>query len=137
MRVVEEIWIVNRSGITMFNLSEGDKIDPQLIGGFFTAIQQFVESLGEKNLKTIILGDSKITVYQGFNELLFITRSKKDAKDKKLISYIEFVEEQFKSEFANIIDTWDGEMEIFDSFGNKIKEIFEDTPEKRTKEALW
>ncbi|TFF96188.1 MAG: hypothetical protein EU547_06720 [Promethearchaeota archaeon] len=137
MRVVEEVWIVNPSGVTMFNLSEGEKIDPQLIGGFFTAIQQFVESLGEKNLKTIILGDSKITVYQGFKNLLFIARSKKNVKDKKLISYIEFVEEQFKLEFGDIIDTWNGATEIFDPFGVRIKEIFEDTPEKRTKEALW
>ncbi|MBD3230202.1 MAG: hypothetical protein GF329_18635 [Candidatus Lokiarchaeota archaeon] len=137
MRIIEEIWIINPSGVTIFNLSEGEKVDPQLIGGFFSAINSFIQQLGEKNLKTLILGRSKMTILQGFKKLLFIARSKKDAKNKKILKMLNFVEEEFKKKYNDILDDWDGDTEIFLDFGKNIEEIFNDTPEKRTKEALW
>ena len=35
MRDIDEIWIVEPRGITIFNISKEDNIDPVLIGGFF------------------------------------------------------------------------------------------------------
>ena len=137
MRMIEEIWIVHPSGITLFNLTKGDKIDPVLFGGFFSALNSFIQQLGEKKLKTIIMGDSKLTIFQGYKGILFISRSKKGIKNKLIISNLKFVEDMFKKEFQDIIDTWNGDTNIFSNFGDMIKEIFEDTPEQRTKDALW
>jgi len=137
MRTIEELWIVNPTGITLFNLSMEDIVDPTLVGGYFAAIQLFLQHLGNKKLKTIILKDFKIVILQGFKKILFISRSKKGVKDEHIIKNLKFVEKSFKKEYYNYIDNWDGNIEIFSNFGDKIMEIFDDTPEKRTKDALW
>ncbi len=136
MRDIDEIWIVKPGGITVFNQSK-DEVDPILIGGFFSAIQTFVEQLGEKELKTMQLGDSKITIYNAKQGYLFISRSQKKIKDKKIITHLKLVETKFFEEYGDILESWTSDVNAFQNFGEIIEEIFKDTPEKRAEKALW
>jgi hypothetical protein len=137
MRIINEVWIINPSGITLFNLSKDEKVDPLLIGGFFSAIQSFIKELGEKELKTLILGDSKIVLFQGTDGYLFISRSNKKVKDETIIDYLQLVESKFYEQYSKTLKNPIADPSLYSDFGNVIIEIFEDTPEKRTKEALW
>ncbi len=137
MRVINEIWIITSSGITLFNISKDEKIDPILFGGFFSAIQTFIKELGEKELKTLVLGDSKITIYQGKGGYLYLSRSTKKIKDETIINYLKLVEMKFFEQYSDILNREIVDLSLFGSFGNVINEIFEDSPEKRTKDALW
>jgi hypothetical protein len=136
MRVISEIWIINPNGITLFNLSKDEKIDPLLFGGFFSAIQAFVKNLGETELKTLVIGTSKMTIYQGKDGFLFVSRSSQKIKDSEIIESLKLVEskffEQYKGKLDKLVDT-----RVFQNFGAVIEEIFGDTPEKRTVKALW
>jgi len=136
MRDIDEIWIVKPGGITVFNQSK-DTIDPLLIGGFFSAIQTFVQQLGEKELKTMQLGDSKITIYIGQQGFLFISRSQKKVKEKKIFGHLKLVEAKFFEEYSDVLSKWTSDIKVFENFGAIIKEIFKDTPEKRAEKALW
>jgi hypothetical protein len=136
MRAIDEIWIIKPGGLTLFNLSK-DQIDPILIGGFFSAIQTFVEQLGEKELRTLQLGDSKITLYLGRDGYLFISRSGKKTKDKKIMDSLRIVETKFFEQYGDALARYSVDVDIFRDFGEVIEEIFKDTPEKRTEEALW
>lgn len=137
MRVVNEIWIINSSGITLFNLSKDENIDPLLFGGFFSAIQAFAKTLGESSLKTIVIGDSKLTVYQGKEGYLFVSRSSQKIKDDQIISKLKLVELNFFDQYKKILENPVVDPSAFQGFGVVIEEIFSDTPEKRTIEALW
>ncbi|MDD1778509.1 MAG: hypothetical protein LUQ65_10110 [Candidatus Helarchaeota archaeon] len=136
MRVINEIWIINSSGITLFNISKDEKIDPLLFGGFFSAIQSFIKNLGETELKTLVIGASKITVYQGRQGVLFVSRSPNKTKDADIIESLKLVESKF---FENYIGELDRIVDTsrFDNFGTVIEQIFGDTPEKRAVKALW
>ncbi|HUX99113.1 MAG TPA: hypothetical protein VMV49_06130 [Candidatus Deferrimicrobium sp.] len=137
MRIINEVWIINPSGITLFNLSKDERVDPLLIGGFFSAIQSFIRELGEKELKTLILGETKIILFQGPEGYLFISRSSKKVKDETIINYLKLVESKFFEQYAETLKKPIPNTSLFSNFGSVIEEIFEDTPEKRTAEALW
>ncbi len=137
MRDIDEIWIINQYGITLFNISKEETIDSLLLGGFFSAIKTMLEEMGEEQLKSIILGSSKMLIYNARNGITFISRSKKSIKDKKIEEHIKSVEKEFFEEYGDILDRWNGDTKIFDRFEVKIEDIFKDTPEKRVEKALW
>jgi len=136
MRVINEIWIIDPSGITLYNLSKEQNIDAGLFGGFFTAIQNFISSLGEKELKSLVLGSSKLMIYHGNQDFLFISRSDMKSKEKKIVQYLKLIEKKFFDLYGQKIKNWDGEVSIFDNFGDIIEEIFEDKPEKDMEAAF-
>ena len=137
MRDIDEIWIINPYGITLFNISKEETVDATLFGGFFTAIQNFISSLGEKELKSLELGGSKLTIYHGNQDFLFVSRSQKSIKNKRIEEHLKLVEKEFFEAFGDILKIWNGNTEIFKDFEIKIEEIFKDTPEKRAEKALW
>jgi hypothetical protein len=137
MRTINEIWIITSSGITLFNISKDDKIDPLLFGGFLSAVQSFIKTLGENTLKTLVIGNSKITVYQGKKGLLFVSRSPQKTKDDSIIEYLKLVETKFREQYDVILDQPIQNPTLFEKFGDIIEEIFKDTPEQRTVKALW
>lgn len=137
VRVIDEIWIINANGITLFNLSKDERIDPQLFGGFISAIESFIISLGYKEINAMSLGESKITFYHGEQNIMFISRSGKKIKDKLIIKGLKLVEQKFIEHYQETLIKWNGDPEIFTKFGEIIKEIFEDNPEKIVEKSLW
>ena len=137
MRNVDEIWIVDPSGVTLFNLSKEDNIDPTLLGGFFSSLNMFIEQLGEKKLNSISLGDSKIMLYQGKFELMYISRSRKGVKEKVIQEHLNTIEKRFLKLHKDRIMSWDGNTTYFSNFGDFIEDIFKDSPERRIQESLW
>ena len=53
MREISEIWIIAPNGITVFNLQKDSNLDAVLMGGFFSAIHNFVSEIGESELKSL------------------------------------------------------------------------------------
>ena len=137
MRDIDEIWIVEPRGITIFNISKEDNIDPVLIGGFFASLQTFIHEIGEKDLNSLALGGSQIILYKGTDEFLFIARSPKKVKQKAILAHLKKVEKRFFKKYKALLKDWDGESSAFDSFEEDIEDIFKDTPERRAAESLW
>ena len=137
MRDIDEIWIVEPRGITIFNISKEDNIDPVLIGGFFASLQTFIHEIGEKELNALALGGSQIVLYKGTNEFLFIARSQKNVKQKTIQNHLKTVEKRFFKRYKKTLEDWDGESGQFRIFESDVEDIFKDTPERRAAESLW
>ena len=137
MREIEEIWIINYNGITLYNECKGDTIDPTLFGGFITAIQSFITTLGYKQIESITLGNSKLMIYQSLEGIFFVTRSKKSIKDKNIINHLKVIEKRFSDKYKDKISTWNGDRQLFDDFSSEIEEIFNENPEKEFERSLW
>ena len=120
MRDISEIWIIASNGITIFNQQKESNVDAVLMGGFFSAIENFISEIGEKELKSLVLGNSKIIIYHGKKDLLFISRSAQKVKEKNVIKHLRLVESKFMEMFGEVIDVWDGNTDIFENFGNAI-----------------
>ncbi|NHI94049.1 MAG: hypothetical protein EAX96_16285 [Candidatus Lokiarchaeota archaeon] len=137
MRDIDEIWIVDGSGVTLFNISKGGTVDPTLLGGFFSSLNLFISQIGEKKLNSLSLGDSKIMLYQGKLDLMFISRSRKDVKEKEITEHLKTIEKRFIKLHEDKIKKWDGNTSYFENFGDFIEDIFKDSPERRIQESLW
>ena len=137
MRVISEIWIINPNGITLFNKSEGGDVDGVLLGGFFSALQSFLIELGEKKLKSIVLGNTKFTIYQTDDGYLFISRSNIKVKEGKIEKKLLTVQTKFFEMYGDILKNWDSNAEIFKDFEKEIQSIFTDTAEQRAIDTIW
>lgn len=137
MRDVNEIWIINPDGITLFNQSKGEEAEANLMGGFFSALQSFTEELGEQQLKSIVLGNSKFTIYQCKGGYLFISRSHNKVSEKVVEKKLKLIESKFFEKYENYLDKWDKNTDCFKDFGKIIENLFDDTVEKRAKQSIW
>ena len=45
---ITEFWVINKGGLPLFCFSPRKDLDPALVGGFFSAIQNFVKELVKK-----------------------------------------------------------------------------------------
>ncbi|MHA1276905.1 MAG: hypothetical protein ACTSQ8_06930 [Candidatus Helarchaeota archaeon] len=87
--------------------------------------------------ETLLFGNSKITIYQGQKGYLFISRSSKKVNDKLIDKSLKLVETSFFEKYGKNLEAFHSNSNLFDDFEAVIEEIFADTPEKRTEEALW
>ncbi|NVM27882.1 MAG: hypothetical protein HWN65_03485 [Candidatus Helarchaeota archaeon] len=123
MRDIEELWIINNSGINLFNFCKKNTKNPLLFSGFISAFQNFMESLGYKKIESIRLGDSKIMIYRGDSDIYYVTRSKKDIKDEDIIKYLKLVEKKFLENYLDELKSFTGDTNIFDDFGEVITDL--------------
>ena len=137
MRDIDEIWITNSAGITLLNISKERNIDPYLFTGFISILNTQFKNMMHDKLTGLFLESTKIIIYHGRKGIKIISRSRLKVNNKSIINKLKMVERKFFEHFEEKLKDWNGNISIFDRFGRIIKEIFEDTPEKRCKNSLW
>ncbi|NVM03058.1 MAG: hypothetical protein HWN67_12020 [Candidatus Helarchaeota archaeon] len=96
MDKITEVWIIENSGLCLFNHAIESKIDEILFSGFLSGIRTFLEEIGEKKLERLELGHSKLIFYNLDEFGLFIVlKSPKKTKDKYLEKKINEVTNKF------------------------------------------
>jgi len=136
MREIDEIWVINGYGITLFNYSK-DKVDPALFGGFITAIQNFITELGDQKIESITMGTSQLTLLKAKFDLAFVARSDKKIKKKNIEKHLKTVMNKFFELHENNVENWDGETDKFLGFKDVIEYIFDDKPETQFEKSFW
>ncbi|MHA1145458.1 MAG: hypothetical protein ACTSRW_12020 [Candidatus Helarchaeota archaeon] len=137
MKDIEEIWIINSSGIPVFNVQTASDLDPILVAGFLSSLETYVKSMGDKKINSISLGESKIILKHGNHGFLFISRSKRNAKEKKIMKSLDLIEKEFFKKYEHILEKWSGDTEVFEDFISDIDRIFKTSAETKAKESLW
>ena len=101
MDKITEVWIIENSGVCLFNHSIESSIDEILFSGFLSGIRTFLEEIGEKKLEKLELGNSKLIFYNLDQFGLFVVlKSPKKTKDKYLEKKIEEVQKRFINLFG-------------------------------------
>lgn len=102
MDKITEVWIIENSGVCLFNHAIESSIDEILFSGFLSGIRTFLEEIGEKKLEKLELGNSKLIFYNLDQFGLFVVlKSPKKTKDKYLEKKIEEVQKRFINLFGN------------------------------------
>lgn len=133
---IEEVWIIEDSGICLFNHSIGS-IDETLFSGFLSSLQTFVGTIskGEK-IKKIELGDSKLTIFNlDEYHLLIVIRTDQKTKDKYLDKKIQEIQKKFILKYGSSlvehqVKNIPYNINDFQGFKEELKEIFEENIEK-------
>ncbi|HUX99316.1 MAG TPA: hypothetical protein VMV49_07145 [Candidatus Deferrimicrobium sp.] len=126
MEKLSEIWVVNESGIPLFNKSRDAKVDATLFGGFLSAIQSFVKDTfyGTK-IEKLILGESKLSVLNVEDYHIYIViRCHKKVKDNEIADHLQKIKELFISNFKTKLNKEVNDISEFLSFDKILEEFF-------------
>ncbi|MHC1591176.1 MAG: hypothetical protein ACXQS8_03755 [Candidatus Helarchaeales archaeon] len=126
MHLINELWIITESGLTIYNQKVDDVVDADLFGGFISALNQFAKQLGEDEFKTIEMGDCRLIVKRCEEcKVLFVTRSDKKVKLKSVEEYLECIKENFYEKFKDKLENWNGDLDEFKDI-SKVLNIKDD-----------
>ena len=131
MKVLQDIWILEKSGIVIFNRVFNEVVSPQLFGAMMSALNMFAESLTEGGLSNFELNNKKFTIIKN-QELLFIANSAKKHKQKKVNKALGKVSTKFLKLYSDKIKDFKGEIGAYAEF----KDVIEDTLEDKT-DQFW
>ncbi|TFF94791.1 MAG: hypothetical protein EU543_00400 [Promethearchaeota archaeon] len=136
VKVLQDIWILDRnSGVVLFNRVYDEELDVQLFGGLMSALNSFAEILSKEGLTSFELSQKRFGILKRKN-FLFIGNCAKKVKEKKIIEELEIISEKFFEIYADILDSWQGDITMFQSFEKEIEDSLEGTIEK-FKKAFW
>ena len=84
MKVLQDIWIVEKSGIVVFHREFDKVVSPQLFGAMMSALNMFAEQLAEAGMSNFELQNSRFTIIKK-SGLIFVANSSKKYNQKKII----------------------------------------------------
>ncbi len=134
-KILQDIWIINNSGIVIYNRVFEEKIDAQLFGALMTALNNFAKELVNEGLSSFNLKKKRYS-FAKRNNLLFIVSSDKKYKEKNVHKELEILIDAFFKNYEEELEDWKGEIDIFSDFEKIFHESLED-PIKKLEQGFW
>ena len=137
MEKFEEFWIIHFSGPPLFFYSVDTKFDPNLVAGFFSAIQMFAKNMSVDNgLNSLTIGQNTFTFLTSEQyKLYFIAKSKKKVKEKRIIKKMEDIRQRFITQYKKPLENLEMNYSGFEDFTETFESVFTDNFEKL--DGLW
>ncbi|MFX0106281.1 MAG: hypothetical protein ACFE75_12445 [Candidatus Hodarchaeota archaeon] len=135
-KLIQDLWILDDSGIVLFHRVFDEKVDVNLFGGLLSAINSFAEELSKGGLSNFELANKKFSLLKQKN-YLFIANASKKHNLKKVNKELQNIMNKFFTLYQeNLLNNWNGDTRIFTSFEKEIEESLESILEKLEK-AFW
>ncbi len=129
--MLQDIWILEKSGIVVFHRAFDKAVSPQLFGAMMSALNMFAEQLTEGGLSNFELKNKRFTLIKK-SDLIFVANSSKDINQKRISKELGKVSKKFLKHYSDKIGRFKGEIGAFPEF----KEIIKDTLQDKTDEFL-
>ncbi len=124
-----EFWIIKFSGLPLFHYCTTEEFNPNLISGFFSAIQAFALKMSDDvsfiNSLTIGSFNFDILINQ-IHRLYFISRSNLKMSSKKIQKHLKKLESIFLKKYSFELIGFDGDNSKFINFKNDIEKYYDD-----------
>ena len=135
-KLLQDIWIIEDSGIVLFHRVFDEKVDATLFGGLLTALNSFAEEIASGGLSNFELAGKRFYILKKKN-YLFIANASNKYNVKKVKIELDEVMQKFFELYSNILlNNWNGDTSLFSSFEYKIEDSLEGMIEKLEK-AFW
>ena len=135
-RVINDIWILTDTGVTVYSRVVDSRINPQLFGALMSALNSFAEQLADGGITNFELSKLRFTIIKK-NNFIFVANSLNKKKEKKVLNELKTVSERFFELYPKeILENWDNDVTIFSNFGEEIQDSFETTT-KKFEDAFW
>ncbi|MBD3194242.1 MAG: hypothetical protein GF317_04250 [Candidatus Lokiarchaeota archaeon] len=136
VKVLQDLWILaSDSGIVLYSRTFDNNVDVQLFGGLMSALNSFAEVLSKEGLTSFELSDKRFAIIKRKN-ISIIGNASTKVKEKKLIEELQIIADKFFVLYSDILDNWDGDINLFSNFEEKIEDSLEETVDK-FKKAFW
>lgn len=135
-KLIQDLWIMDESGIVLFHRVFDEKVDANLFGGLMSALTSFAEEISKGGLSNFELASKKFSLLKKKN-YLFIANSSKKHKLKKVSEELENIISKFFDYYQeDVLNNWNGDTNLFSSFAQIIEEYLEEIIE-RLEKAFW
>jgi hypothetical protein len=124
-KLIQALYVlIADSGLCVLDRKYGEaEMDPNLISGFLTALIQFGRELSDGGRVHVIdFGAFDITLSLKENVIVAATVDKTDDGNAAM-AVLKEVNEEFQTRYAEILTTWDGNLEPFESFIAVVDEM--------------
>ena len=121
MKVLQDVWILHKSGIVIFHRAFKESVSPQLFGAMMSALNTFSEQLTEGGLSNFEINEQRFTIIKK-SDLLFVANSSKLINQKKISRELEKILKKFLKLYANEIEEYRGEIGAYSEFKDKIQD---------------
>ncbi|MCK4479243.1 MAG: hypothetical protein KAT57_03220 [Candidatus Lokiarchaeota archaeon] len=127
MKILQDIWIVERSGIVIFHREFDKVVSPQLFGAMMSALNMFAEQLAEGGMSNFELENSRFTIIKT-SGLIFVANSSKKYNQKKVNKELKKISEKFIKLYSDKLVNFKGQIGAFSNFKSEIKDALEQKP---------
>ncbi|MFW9941637.1 MAG: hypothetical protein ACFFFT_11400 [Candidatus Thorarchaeota archaeon] len=135
MKVLQDIWILNKSGIVMFNRVFNESISSQAFGAMMSALSTFADQLADGGLSNFELNNKRFTIIKKY-DLMFIANSSKQFNQKKINRELERVSKKFLKLYLDKIKDYKGQIGAFTEFEEIIEDSLQESAIKTSEELL-
>ncbi len=127
--MLQDVWILHKSGIVVFHRQFKESVSPQLFGAMMSALNTFSEQLTNGGLSNFELNNKRFTIIKKHN-LLFIANSSKQFNQKKINRVLEKISRKFLKLYSKDLENYQGRIGAFSQFKEKIEDVLEDNTEQ-------
>lgn len=135
-KILRDIWILTKTGVTLFSRVMSEKINPQIFGGIMSALNIYAEKLTNGGISNFTLSNIRFAIIKR-NNLLFIGNASSKIKIKRVVSELELISEKFIIMYPKeVLENWDSDVALFTDFKNQIDNSLENAAAKFQK-SFW
>ena len=127
MKILQDIWIVEKSGIVVFHREFDKVVSPQLFGAMMSALNMFAEQLAEGGLSNFELQNSRFTIIKK-SGLIFVANSSKKYNQKKVNKELKKISDKFFNLYSEKLKNFKGQIGVFSNFIKEIEDALEEKP---------
>ncbi len=127
MKVLQDIWILDKSGIVIFHREFDKAVSPQLFGAMMSALNHFAEQLAEGGLSNFELQNTRFTIIKQ-SGLIFVANSSREFNQKKVNKELKKISDKFFKLYSDKLKNFKGQIGAFSEFKNEIKDTIEEKP---------
>lgn len=119
--LIEEIWVISNSGVTLFNQNTNYAIDRQLFGAFIYSINNFATNLTNNELKSMDIGENRINFCKcSETGILIVCKSSTKIRKELINQYLEKIRKSIIMNLGKELSSWNGDESIGDSIGKYV-----------------
>lgn len=127
MKLLQDIWILDKSGIVLFHREFDKSVSPQLFGAMMSALNHFAEQLAEGGLSNFELQNTRFTIIKQ-SGLIFVANSSREFNQKKVNKELKKISDKFFKLYSDKLKNFKGQIGAFSEFKNEIKDTIEEKP---------
>lgn len=129
-KILNDIWILTESGVTVYSRVLDPRINPQLFGALMSALNLFAEQLSNGGITNFELSNLRFTIIKR-NRFIFVANSSNKSKEKKVLNELSRISDKFFELYSEeVLEKWDNDINIFANFKIEIKDSLEETTKK-------
>ncbi len=129
-KILNDIWILTESGVTVYSRVLDPRINPQLFGALMSALNLFAEQLSNGGITNFELSKLRFTIIKR-NRFIFVANSSNKLKEKKVLNELSRISDKFFELYSEeVLEKWDNDINIFANFKIEIKDSLEETIKK-------